>query len=117
MGYKDKDFQRKRQKNPQGKRAALSIKKLKQAERAKKVISNLGKFKEHLVTYGIISGGGNTMDKIVIIIKVIKPIREYHLRVRKESTRRLKVKVMQGERGGKRGVLGCILILGIKCAK
>jgi hypothetical protein len=117
MGYKDKDSQKKKKKNPQGIRETLSIKKIKQAERVKKVISILGKLKEHIVIYGLSSGGGYNMGKNVIGRKVIKMIREYHLGLRKESTRILKAKVMQGGRRGKRGVLWGIWIVGIKCAK
>jgi hypothetical protein len=120
MGYKDKKFSEKKEKNPQGIKETLSIKKTKQVERVKKIISILGKLKEHIAIYGLSSGGGYNMGKNVIgtkVIKVIKMIREYHLGIRKESTRILKAKVMQGGSRGKRGVLWGIWIVGIKCAK
>jgi hypothetical protein len=80
MGYKDKDLKKNK--------AEKSNKKLKQEKGFTKGISNLSNLTEYLVIYKIF----------------ISMVREYHLRIRKESTLRVKVKVMQGGRGGGREV-------------
>jgi hypothetical protein len=87
------------------KKSSKSNRKSKQEKGFNVGISNKNTPREYLVVYRDI------YESIILMFW------EYRLKIREESTLKLKGKVMQGGRGGTRGELGCVLIMRIKCIK
>jgi hypothetical protein len=103
MGEKDKEIKK-------NKAAKKSDRKLKKEKGSKTGIINRNRTWK------------NTPSAYLIVYRdfyesIIKMIWEYRLRIREESTLKVKGKVMQGGKGGTGGELGCVSIMGIKWIK